>query len=219
VSDDRIVLVTGFEPFGGHAVNPSAEVAKALAGRVTEGCRVESAVLPVHHAEAPLRARRLLADLAPAAVLHLGLADGRARVALERVALNVTDYRIPDNAGVQARGEPCVPDGPAAYLATLPLGEMLAALTAEGIPAYLSNTAGTYLCNQTLYATLHEIETRGLATRAGFVHLPLLPETVAASGADLPSMDLALLLRAVETALRVTARAVGAASAPPAPAG
>jgi len=207
----RVVLVTGFEPFGGHTVNPSGEVAKAVAGRVVASCRVESAVLPVHHAEAAARVRALLGELAPAVVLHLGLAEGRARIALERVALNVMDYPIPDNAGVRVGDEPCVPGGPAAYLATLPLGALLAALTAEGIPAYVSNTAGTFLCNQTLYTTLHAIEQGGLATRAGFVHLPLLPEQVAASGLDLPSLDLALGLRAVETALRVVAGALPAA--------
>jgi pyroglutamyl-peptidase len=201
MSDERVVLVTGFEPFGGYAVNPSAELAKAMAGRVVEGYRVETAVLPVHHAEAPARARALLADLAPAAVVHLGLAEGRARVAVERVALNVMEYRIPDNAGVRVAGQPCVPAGPAAYLASLPVAEIVSALVAAGIPAYLSNTAGTYLCNQTLYATLHEIERLGLPTRAGFVHVPLLPEMVAAAGADQPSMDVAVTLRAVELAL------------------
>jgi pyroglutamyl-peptidase len=200
-----VILVTGFEPFGGHAMNPSAELAKAVAGRDVDGCRVEGVVLPVHHADSAARARALLAD-PPAAILHLGLAEGRARLALERVALNVMDYRIPDNAGVRVTGEPCVAGSPAAYFATLDLVALLAALTAEGIPAYVSNTAGTFLCNQTLYATLDEIARRGLATRAGFLHLPLLPEMVAASGLDLPSLDLALGLRAVEIALRVIAR-------------
>ena len=86
--------------------------------------------------------------------------------------------------------------------------EILAALTAEGVPAYVSNTAGTFLCNQTLYATLHEIATRELTARAGFIHLPLLPAMVAATGTDQPSMDLALMLRGVETALRIVAETV-----------
>src|SRR5262249_18051430 len=202
------LLVTGFEPFGTHALNPSADVAKAVGGHRVEGFQVESAVLPVHHAETATRVRALLADLAPAAVLHLGLAEGRARLALERVALNGMDYRTPDNAGFVAAGEPCAPGGPAAYFASLPLADILAALAAQGIPAYLSNTAGTFLCNQTLYATLHEIDRRGLATRAGFLHLPLSPEMVAASGLDQPSMDVAVARRAVEIALGVVARAL-----------
>ena len=202
---EPVILVTGYEPFGSHTVNPSQELAKALDGRRIGSCAVASAVLPVHHLEASRHVSILLGEMAPVAVVHLGLAEGRARLALERAALNVMDYRIADNAGYRAEGEPCVPEGPAAYFATLPLPEILAALTAEGIPAYVSNTAGTFLCNQTLYATLHEIAMRELTARAGFIHLPLLPAMVAASGTDQPSMDLALMLRGVETALRIVA--------------
>src|SRR5262245_18404390 len=200
---EPVILVTGFEPFGSHTVNPSQEVAKVLDGRRIGSCAVASAVLPVHHREASRHVSLLLGELAPVAVIHLGLADGRARIALERVALNVMDYRIPDNAGYRAEGEPCAAEGPVAYFASLPLPEILAALTAEGIPAYVSNTAGTFLCNQTLYGTLHEIAMRELTIRAGFIHLPFLPAMVAASGAEQPSMDLPLMLRGVETALRI----------------
>jgi len=127
--------------------------------------------------------------------------------ALERVAVNVMDFDTPDNAGYRARGEPCVPGGPVAYFATLPLAAILAALLAEGIPAYVSNTAGTYLCNQTLYGTLHLLVQRGHPARAGFIHLPLLPAMVAASGLEQPSMDAGLMVRAVEIALGVVTRA------------
>jgi pyroglutamyl-peptidase len=181
-------------------------VAKALDGRVIGDAVVRGAILPVHHAEAPLEVRRLLDEVDPAAVLHLGLAAGRARIALERVAVNVMDYDTPDNAGYRARGEPCVASGPVAYFATLPFDAILAALLAEGVPAYLSNTAGTYLCNQTMYATLHVLAERGHPARAGFVHLPLLPAMVAASGLEQPSMDAALMVRAVEIALGVVVR-------------
>jgi pyroglutamyl-peptidase len=210
---ERIVLVTGFEPFGSHADNPSAELAKAVDGRRVGDLRVRSAVLPVLHAEAAPRAAGLLAEHAPVAVLHLGLAEGRTRLALERVALNVMDYRIPDAGGYRPGGEPCVPGGPAAYLATLPLAAILTALTAESIPAYVSNTAGTYLCNETLYGTLHEIGRRGLRCRAGFLHVPLTPAMVAASGLDLPSMDVPLMLRGLEVTLRVIAGALGVPTA------
>jgi len=205
VPADPVFLVTGFEPFGAHGLNPSEAVAKSLDGRRIGGVAVVGAVLPVHHREAAWRVALLLRELAPLAVLHLGLAEGRARLALERVALNVMEYPLPDNAGYRAEGEPCAADGPAAYFSTLPLPEMLAALTAEGIPAYVSNTAGTYLCNQTLYTTLHEIAIRELPARAGFVHLPLSPAMVAASGADQPSMDAPLVLRGIEICLRVVA--------------
>jgi pyroglutamyl-peptidase len=201
------LLLTGFEPFAGHAANPAQEVAKALDGRAVGESVVRSAVLPVHHAEAAPRVARLIEEVEPVAVVHLGLAAGRARIALERVAVNVMDFDTPDNAGFRARGEPCVPGGPAAYFATLPLAAILAALLAEGVPAYVSNTAGTYLCNQTLYATLHRLAGRRQAPRAGFIHLPLLPSMVAASGLEQPSMDAGLMVRAVEIALGVVARA------------
>ena len=198
-----MIVVTGFEPFGGHPSNPSEEIAKAVDGRTIGGQAVRAAILPVHHVEAGRAAARLLSEHDPLAVLHLGLAAGRARLALERVAVNVMDYECADNAGYQARGEPCVTGGPAAYLSTLPLPAILEAIGREGIPAYLSNTAGTYLCNQTLYATLHAIVTEGRRTLAGFMHVPLSPAMVAASGLDQPSMDPSVAVRAVETALRV----------------
>lgn len=209
---EPVILVTGYEPFGEHAVNPSRELTKLLDGRRFGSCAVAAAVLPVHHRVASRHVSILLGEMAPVAVVHLGLAEGRARLALERVALNVMDYRIPDNAGYRAEGEPCAPEGPAAYFATLPLPEILAALTAEGIPAYVSNTAGTYLCNQTLYGTLHEVAMRELTVRVGFVHLPLLPAMVAARNLDLASMDLALMLRGVETVLRIVAETVDPAA-------
>lgn len=202
----REILLTGFEPFGPYAVNPSGEIAKSFDGREAGDCRVRSIVLPVHHAEAAARVARAMAEGAPVAVVHLGLAGGRARIALERVALNVMDYELPDVSGYRATGEPCVPGGPAAYPSTLPLEAMLHALIAVGIPAYLSNTAGTYLCNQTMYTTRHAIERAGKGPAAGFIHLPLLPSMVAHSGLDQPSMDLPLMLRAVEVCLGVVAR-------------
>ena len=202
-----VILLTGFEAFGGRDANPSAEVAKALDGRAAGGSVVCSAVLPVDHAAARPRVARLIDEVEPRAIVHLGLAAGRARIALERVAVNVMDFDTPDNAGYRACGEPCVPGGPAAYFATLPLTAILEALVADGIPAYVSNTAGTYLCNQTMYGTLHRLAERRHPARAGFVHLPLLPSMAAASSLDQPSMDAALMVRAVEIVLGVVARA------------
>ena len=198
-----MIVVTGFEAFGGHPSNPSEEIAKALDGRTIGGHSVVAAILPVHHVEAARAAARLLREHEPGAVLHVGLAAGRARLALERVAVNVMDYECADNAGYQARGEPCVAGGPVAYLSTLPLPDILDALGREGIPGYLSNTAGTYLCNQTLYSTLHTISAERRRTIAGFMHVPLSPAMVAAAGLDQPSMDPGLGVRAVEVAVRV----------------
>ena len=207
-----VILLTGFEPFGGRGANPSEEVAKALDGRAVADAVVRSAVLPVDHAAAGPRVARLIDELDPRAIVHLGLAAGRARIALERVALNVMDFDTPDNTGYCARNEACVAGGPPAYFATLPLGAIVDALVADGIPAYVSNTAGTYLCNQTMYTTRDLLERRGLALPAGFIHLPQSAAMVAASGLDQPSMDLPLMIRAIESALRVTAASLVSAA-------
>src|SRR5262249_38579493 len=153
----RTILVTGFEPFGTHSANPTEGLAKAVDGRRVGDFSVQGVVLPVHHADMAARLGALLAESNPEAGLHLGLAAGRRRIAPEPVAAKVMAHAVPDNAGYRASGEPCVPGGPTAYFPTLPLRTMLKALLDEGIPAYLSNTAGTYLCNQTLYWTLHTV--------------------------------------------------------------
>jgi len=196
------VLVTGFEPFGGDAVNPSQELAKAVDGRAIGRLVVRSLVLPVQHEAArDIVAAELDAD-GLAAVVHLGLAGGRARVSLERVAVNVMDYQQPDAAGDVKRDEACAPGGPPAYWSTLPLRPILAELAAEGIPAHLSYTAGAYLCNFAMYTTLHALAERGRAIPAGFVHVPYLPSMVATHAQEEPSMDLTVTTRAVEVILR-----------------
>jgi pyroglutamyl-peptidase len=201
-----MILLTGFEPFGAYKDNPSAAVADALHGRVVGDATIVSAVLPVHHARAVAAVAQLVQDAAPRAIVHLGLAGGRARLALERVAVNVMDFEIADNAGYRATGEPCVVGGPAAYFSTLPLEAMLEALGADGVPAYLSSSAGTYLCNQTFYTTRHLLASQGREIPAGFIHLPLSPSMVVAAGLDQPSMDVPLMIRAIELVLRVVAR-------------
>jgi pyroglutamyl-peptidase len=198
----RHFLLTGFEPFDGDSVNPSGEVAKQLDGRVIGDAVVRSVILPVQHEAARARVAPLLDAPELAAVVHLGLAGGRARVSLERVAVNLMDYSRPDAHGQVLSGVACVEDGPAAYFSTLPLRAMLAALTAEGIPAAISNTAGTYLCNDISYTTLHALAGRGWSIPTGFIHLPYLPSMVSAHALEEPSMDLPLMVRAVEIALQ-----------------
>jgi pyroglutamyl-peptidase len=199
------VLVTGFEPFGGDTANPSQEVAKALDGRRVGNAVIRGLILPVQHEEARAALEPALGADGLRAVVLLGLAGGRMRVALERAALNVMEYPEPDNRCDVERGAACAPDGPAAYWSTLPLPAILEALTAEGIPAYVSNTAGTFLCNYTFYAALHALAERGRRVPAGFIHLPYLPSMVASHGLEEPSMDLSLMIRAAEIAAEVAA--------------
>ena len=210
-----VALLTGFEPYGGHAVNPSQEVVKRLDGEEIAGHRVAGRVLPVAIASLRARAADLLAETAPAAVVSLGLAPGEPTIRLERIGLNLADFDIADNDGAVCRDDAIVPGGPAALPATLPLRAVEAALLRAGIPARLSTSAGTYLCNATLYTFLDsEAARRGLP--CGFVHLPYLPEQVAGrleSGqrGDLASMSLSAMLEAVRIVLALSL----AALAPP----
>jgi pyroglutamyl-peptidase len=209
-----VVLLTGFEPFGPYKANPSGEIARALDGATVGGARVRGLVLPVHGSEATATLARVLDTTDPLAIVQLGLAAGRTRIALERVAVNVMDYPLPDAEGAQPHDRPCAPGGPVGYWSRLPLDAIVAALATEGIPAYVSNSAGTYLCNQVMYWTLGRLAAGRAATLAGFLHLPLSASMVAASGTDEPSMDLALMRRGVEIALAVVvaAAAPGAAA-------
>ena len=199
---DRHLLLTGFEPFAGDSVNPSQEVAKLLDGTTVVGHTVRSLILPVQHEAARERVSPALEAPGLAAVLHVGLAGGRARVSIERFGVNVMDYTIADTAGAILRDTPCIAGGPAAYLSTLPHRDILQALTAEGIPAHISNTAGTYLCNYTLYTTLDALQRRSPVIPAGFLHLPFLPSMVATHNLEEPSLDLSLAAKAAEIALR-----------------
>lgn len=194
----RHILLTGFEPFDGDTVNPSGEVAKQLDGRMIGDRVVRSVILPVQHEAARAVVAPRLDAPGLVAVVHLGLAGGRARISLERVAVNVMDYSRPDAHGQVLRDVACVKGGPAGYFSTLPLRQILAALTAEGIPAVISNTAGTYLCNDVSYTTLHALGERALAIPTGFIHLPFLPAMVTAHDREEPSMDVGMMTRAVE---------------------
>jgi len=197
----RPILPTAFEPFAGDTANPSGEVAKRLDGKVIGDCVVRSVILPAQHEAARAVVAPLLEAPGLVAVVHLGLAGGRARISLERVAVNVMDYSRPDAHGQVLRDVACVEGGPAAYFSTLPARDMLTALNEEGIPAMISNTAGTYLCNDISYTTLHAVDERALAIPIGFIHLPFLPSMVASHDREEPSMDVAMMTRAVEIAL------------------
>lgn len=195
----KTVLVTGFEPFGGGAANPSQEIAQRLAGARLSGHRVVGAVLPCVFGAANTQLRRLLRRHRPALVICLGQAGGRAEITPERVAINVDDARIPDNAGAQPVDRPIVRGGPAAHWSKLPIKAIVRALRAEGIPAAVSQTAGTFVCNHVFYGLMHSLRRRrGL--RGGFIHVPY--RTGQAAGQ--PSLPLATMERAIRIAIRVS---------------
>ena len=204
------VLVTGFEPFEQDAVNPSWEVARALHGWHHAGAEVHAVQLPCVFGRAIEALDAALADVRPTLVVGLGLAGGRADWTPERVAINVDDARIPDNAGGRPIDAPVVAGGPAGYFSTLPIKAIVHALRAAGVPASVSQTAGTFVCNHVFYALMHRLATvPALAgARGGFVHVPLMPAQ-AAQRPGQPSMALATQVEALRVLLR-TALAGGA---------
>ncbi|MBK1713724.1 pyroglutamyl-peptidase I [Rubrivivax gelatinosus] len=199
-----VLLLTGFEPFGGESINPSWEVCAALQGEPLDGLRIEALRLPCVFGAALELLDAGLARHAPALVLQLGQAGGRPDFTLERVAINVDDARIADNAGACPVDQPVVAGGPAAYFSTLPIKAMVAALQDAGLPASVSQSAGTFVCNHVFYGLMHRLATRP-GVRGGFMHLPLLPEQ-AARQRGAPSLPLATQVEAVRLALRTAWR-------------
>ncbi|MGA8114223.1 MAG: pyroglutamyl-peptidase I [Actinocatenispora sp.] len=182
------VLVTGFEPFGGESVNPSWEAVAQLAEESPH--RVRAAQLPcVFDTSIPVLRREIEAHR-PELVLVVGQAGGRTGLSLERTAVNVDDARIADNAGGQPIDEPVVPDGPVGYFSRLPIKACVAELRAAGIPASVSQTAGTYVCNHVFYGLMHLIATEYPDLRGGLVHVPYAPEQAVESGEPTMPIDL-----------------------------
>ncbi|MFC4552920.1 MULTISPECIES: peptidase [Halorussus] len=212
------LLLTGYEPFGDRERNPTAEVARELDGETVADRDVVGRVLPVEFDRAGGEMRELIEEYDPDAIVATGLAAGRTAVSIERVGVNVADCAgVPDNDGVEPRDERIRPgDGePAAYFSTLPVVEVVESLLGAGIPARISNTAGTHLCNDLLYRTRAHLERESRDVPMGFVHLPLTPEMAAAEaheaeatagGEVQPSLPLetqvAAVVRTFETAVR-----------------
>lgn len=190
------VLVTGFDPFGGSAVNPSWDAVQALQGRDLLGHRIVGAELPTVFGRSVQRLEQLMEEHRPRLVICTGQAGGRAAISLERVAINIDDARIPDNSGAKPVDVAVVPDGPAAYFTSLPIKAMLQALLDAGIRAEVSQTAGTFVCNHTFYGLMHLLaRPRWQGVRGGLIHVPWLPEQ------GQPSMTLDHLVRGLEVAI------------------
>jgi pyroglutamyl-peptidase len=178
------LLITGFAPFGGAAVNPAWEAVRLLAPEIGK-FTVHKLQIPTVFGLAAQTVLEAAQALQPNVILCVGQAGGRAAITPERIGINVRDARIPDNQGNQPRGQFIDPDGPAAYFATVDVTAMAEAAEQAGIPATVSNSAGAFVCNDTLYTLLHRFA--GTDTRVGFVHVPYLPEQ---AGPGVPSMAL-----------------------------
>jgi pyroglutamyl-peptidase len=193
------VLVTGFTPFGGESINPSWQIASMLPCTIADSA-IEVLEVPTEFSRAITVTTKAIDQLSPSIVLSLGQAGGRAALSLERVAINIDDAAIADNAGKQPIDTPIVARAPAAYFATLPIKAMVAAMTQHNIPASISNSAGTFVCNHLLYGVLHHIAKNKFNCRAGFMHVPYLPSQVVAR-TNMPSMSLADMCQGVEIAI------------------
>ncbi|MBI5305574.1 MAG: pyroglutamyl-peptidase I [Chloroflexi bacterium] len=195
------LLLTGFEPFGGSPVNPSEQVTRALAREKIPGIELVAAILPVDRTRVSDALLDAFETARPDAVVMLGEASHRAVMSLERVAINLLDFRIADNAGAQIVDEPIVHDAPAAYFSTLPLRAMRDAIIAAGVPVELSSSAGTFLCNQAMFTMLHHLAQTKSRTMAGFIHLPPLPEQVVGTSPPRASMALETMLVGLRAAI------------------
>ena len=196
-------LVTGFDAFGGEAVNPSALAVGRLKKRVGN-ILVRTAILPTSYGRSTAALQTVIGKVRPDIVLCVGQAGGRAELCLERVAINVQDARIRDNDGKQPIDSPVVKGGPAAHFATLPIKACVAALREAGLPAAVSNTAGTFVCNHIFYALMDIATGHSVPMRGGFLHIPYLPEQAARLGGA-PSMALDDVVHGIETILETCA--------------
>ena len=198
------LLITAFEPFGGEEINPSLEAVRQIEKDRISNVSVLTAELPVDRYRAVDAALELLNVNRPDIVIMLGEAGGRYKINPERVAINVDDFRIPDNVGNQPKDEPIIEGGPAAYFSTLPIRAIAERINKANIPAAISNTAGAYLCNRLFYSVMHAIKVNELDARAGFIHLPYLHDQTVSKYWDFPSMSKETIVEAVRLAIEVS---------------
>ena len=189
---EKKLLITGFDPFGGNNVNPSWEAVAQLPEKIGP-YTIHKMEIPTVYEVAAQQVLEKAQQLQPDVILCVGQAGGRGAVTPERVGINLRDAKICDNGGNQPQEQAIVPDGPAAYFSTAPCKKMVEAIAAAGLPAAVSNTAGTFVCNDVLYTLLHHFD--GTAVRAGFIHVPYLPTQ------GTPNMELADIVKALTAAI------------------
>lgn len=194
------VLITGFEPFGGASINPALEAVKKLDGVELEGGVIVTCEVPVTRYAAIKAVSEAIEKHQPSYVITVGQAAGRTAITPERIAINVDDFRIPDNGGNQPVDEPIDEEGPAAYFSTLPIKAITRKLQENGIPCQVSNTAGTFVCNHLFYGIQHYLCDTDIGH--GFIHIPLLPEQ--AAGTEQPSMSLDTIVEGLRLAAQAT---------------
>ncbi|MCI8985247.1 MAG: pyroglutamyl-peptidase I [Lachnospiraceae bacterium] len=193
------ILVTGFDPFGGEEVNPAIETVKRLPDTIG-GAKIIKLEIPTVCHQSLRVIDEAIAGYDPDVVLSVGQAGGRPDITVERVGINVDDCRIPDNAGNQIVDEPIYADGPAAYFVTVPIKAMVQRIRERNIPASVSNTAGTFVCNHVTYGVCHLLAVKYPGKRSGFIHIPFLPQQ-AVDKKNMPSMSQDMMVEAITAAI------------------
>jgi pyroglutamyl-peptidase len=200
----KTVLLTGFEPFNGATINPAWEAVRSLEGWQGDSFQVEVRQLPCVFGDAIEDLTALIDELHPDVVIAVGQAGGRPDISVERVAINVDDASILDNGGQQPVDTVIAADGPAAYFSTLPIKAIVHALRERGLVAGVSQTAGTFVCNHVFYGLMHHAAGQAQPIKAGFIHVPFLPEQAAARPDAPPSMALEDIIAGIKLAVEVT---------------
>ncbi len=197
------ILVTGFDPFGGEKINPALETIKRLPDTIL-GAQIIKLEIPTVVGKSLAKITEAVEKENPNVVLSIGQAGGRSEITVERVGINIDDCRIPDNEGNQPIDEPVIKGGPAAYFVTVPIKAIVENVKAHNIPASISNTAGTFICNHVCYGVAHLAAARtaaGKPMKSGFIHIPFLPEQVIGKPALTPSMSLETIVSGITHAL------------------
>jgi pyroglutamyl-peptidase len=199
----KTVLLTGFEAFGGEQVNPSALAVQELAGRTVDGRKIVSTVLPCIFGQSVLELKSVIDEVDPELVICVGQAGGQGAIHIEKIAINLDDAGMPDNAGAQPVDQSISSSGPTAYWSTLPDKAIVQELSSKSIRALVSHSAGTFVCNHVFYRLMQTLEHRP-GVRGGFIHVPYLPDQAARQNPKQSSMPLEQIVRSLEIAVRVS---------------
>ena len=196
------LLLTAFEPFGGEVINPGLEAIQLIPDKIGDK-EIVKAVIPTAFDTSIATVIAYIQKEQPDIVLSIGQAGGRSDITVERVAININDARIPDNEEKQPVDQPIVEEGPAAYFSNLPIKAMVQAIREVEIPASISNTAGTFVCNHLMYGVIHYLKEHYPQARGGFIHVPFLPKQVVQRASAAPSMSLENIVKGIEAAIAV----------------
>ncbi|MGM0438110.1 MAG: pyroglutamyl-peptidase I [Bacillota bacterium] len=195
------ILLTGFDPFGEEDINPATEVVKKFSNKKIADYQIKTIEIPTVYKKSIEKIKEEIDKINPDMVISIGQAGGRTDISIERIAINIDDYRIEDNEGNKPVDEPVNPQGKNAYFSTLPIKKMVDEIKENGIPAEVSNSAGTFVCNHVMYGVLDYIKEKDLDIKTGFIHIPFLPSQVV-DKKNKASMSLETVRKGLEIAIK-----------------